>query len=90
MLLRLSSKVARSSWNAALHEAVCVLRPGGCLAVFDGDYATGTLATGAGDPMDACAEAFRTHFIHDPWLVRRLSRLVQAAAPPRHGGHSDQ
>jgi hypothetical protein len=70
--------------EAALHEAVRVLRPGGCLAVFDGDYATGTLATGtlatgAGDPLDACAEAFRTHFIHDPWLVRRLPRLVQAA-----------
>jgi SAM-dependent methyltransferase len=64
--------------DAALHEAVRVLRPGGCLAVFDGDYATGTLATGAGDPLEACAEAFRTHFIHDPWLVRRLPRLVQA------------
>ncbi|MGH8071838.1 MAG: methyltransferase domain-containing protein [Candidatus Entotheonellia bacterium] len=65
--------------DAMLHEAVRVLRPGGCLAVFDGDYATGTLALGAGDPLDACAEAFRTHFIHDPWLVRRLPRLVQAA-----------
>jgi SAM-dependent methyltransferase len=65
--------------HALLHEALRVLRPGGCLAVFDGDYTTGTLATGAGDPLDACAEAFRTHFIHDPWLVRRLPRLVQAA-----------
>jgi len=65
--------------DAMLHEGVRVLRPGGCLAVFDGDYATGTLATGAGDPLDACAEAFRAHFIHDPWLVRRLPRLVQSA-----------
>lgn len=65
--------------DALLHEAVRVLRPDGCLAIFDGNYATGTLATGAGDPLDACAEAFRTHFIHDPWLVRRLPRLVQAA-----------
>jgi ubiquinone/menaquinone biosynthesis C-methylase UbiE len=65
--------------DAMLREAVRVLRPGGCLAVFDGDYATGTLATGAGDPLDACAEAFRTHFIHDPWLARRLPRLVQSA-----------
>jgi ubiquinone/menaquinone biosynthesis C-methylase UbiE len=63
---------------AMLREAVRVLRPGASLAVFDGDYATGTLATGAGDPLDACAEAFRTHFVHDPWLVRRLPRLVQA------------
>jgi ubiquinone/menaquinone biosynthesis C-methylase UbiE len=63
--------------EAMLHEAVRVLRPGGCLAVFEGDYATGTLATGARDPLNACAEAFRKHFIHDPWLVRRLSRMVQ-------------
>jgi len=70
--------------DAVLHEAVRVLRPGGFLAVFDGDYATGTLATGAGDPLDACAEAFRTHFIHDPWLVRRLPRLVRAAGVHIH------
>ena len=65
--------------EAMLHEAVRVLRPDGCLAIFDGDYATGTLATGAGDPLDVCAEAFRTHFIHDPGLVRRLPRLAQTA-----------
>jgi ubiquinone/menaquinone biosynthesis C-methylase UbiE len=65
--------------DAVLLEAVRVLRPNGYLAVFDGDYATGTLATEAGDPLDACAEAFRMHFIHDPWLVRRLPKLMQAA-----------
>lgn len=65
--------------EAALHDAVRVLRPGGCLAVFDGDYATATLATSTGDPLNACTEAFRTHFIHDPWLVRRLPRLLEAA-----------
>jgi hypothetical protein len=62
-----------------LKEAVRVLRPGGCLAVFEGDYAMGTLAMGAGAPLDACAEAFRTHFVHDPWLVRHLPVLVRAA-----------
>ena len=65
--------------EAVLREAVRVLRPGGSLAVFEGDYATGTLATGADDPLEACAEAFREHFIHDPWLVRRLPRLVRSA-----------
>ena len=62
-----------------LHEAVRVLRPGGCLAVFEGDYATATLATRAGDPLDACAEAFREHYVHDPWLVRRLPALLRGA-----------
>jgi ubiquinone/menaquinone biosynthesis C-methylase UbiE len=62
-----------------LHEAVWVLRPGGRLAVFEGDYATATLATKAGDPLEACAEAFREHFVHDPWLARRLPALVRTA-----------
>lgn len=62
-----------------LHEAVRTLRPGGRLAVFEGDYATATLATKAGDPLNVCADAFREHFVHDPWLVRRLPALVLAA-----------
>ena len=65
--------------GAALQEAARVLRPGGCLAVFEGDYATATLATRREDPLNTCAEAFREHFVHDPWLVRRLPGLVRAA-----------
>jgi SAM-dependent methyltransferase len=65
--------------EAMLQEAVRVLRPGGCLAVFEGDYATATLATRAEDPLNACADAFREHFVHDPWLVRRLPALLRAA-----------
>ena len=62
-----------------LSEAVRILRPGGCVAVFEGDYATATLATQAGDRLQTCADAFREHFVHDPWLVRRLLALVRAA-----------
>jgi SAM-dependent methyltransferase len=65
--------------EVTLHEAVRVLRLGGCLVVFEGDYATATVATKAGDPLNTCAEAFREHFVHDPWLVRRLPALVRAA-----------
>ncbi len=65
--------------DVALREAVRVLRPRGYLMVFDGDYATATLATRAGDPLNVCADAFREHFVHDPWLVRRLPALVRAA-----------
>lgn len=61
-----------------LREAVRLLRPGGCLAVFEGDYATATLATMARNPLDVCADAFREHFVHDPWLVRRLPALLHA------------
>ena len=60
-----------------LAEAFRVLRPSGWLAVFDGDYATATVATGDGDPLETCADAFRTHFVHDPWIVRRLPQLLR-------------
>ena len=65
--------------EAMLAQGVRVLAPGGCLVVFDGDYATATLATKPDDPLDVCAQAFREHFVHDPWLVRRLPALVQRA-----------
>jgi SAM-dependent methyltransferase len=65
--------------EAMLREAVRVLRGAGCLAIFDGDYATATLAIGPGDPLEACADAFRANFVHDPWLARRLPSLVRAA-----------
>lgn len=74
--------------EVALHEAVRMLRPRGCLGVFEGDYATGTCATRAGDPLDACADAFREHFVHDPWLARRLPTLVRAAGVHLEGVRS--
>jgi SAM-dependent methyltransferase len=60
-------------------QAFGVLRPHGWLAVYDGDYATATVATGDHDPLEACVHAFRQSFIHDPWIVRRLPQLLQAA-----------
>lgn len=65
--------------EAALVEAFRVLRAGGWLAVFDGDYATLTASAGPADPLGACVEAFKASFIHDLWLVRRLPRLASAA-----------
>jgi arsenite methyltransferase len=56
-----------------------VLRPGGWLAVFDGDYATTTVATGPADPLQACAQAWVESSVHDPWLVRRLPDLLDRA-----------
>ncbi|MCI0713909.1 MAG: methyltransferase domain-containing protein [Chloroflexi bacterium] len=62
-----------------LAEAFRVLRPFGWLAIFDGDYATATVATGNYDPLEACVHAFREHYINDPWIVRRLPQLIYAA-----------
>lgn len=62
-----------------LSEAERVLRANGWLAIFDGDYATATVSRSEDDPLNACVEAFRSGFIHDPWLVRRLPSLIAAA-----------
>ena len=53
-----------------LGQAFQVLRPGGWLAVFDGDYATITLATGEPDPLQVCVAALTAAYITDPWVVR--------------------
>jgi ubiquinone/menaquinone biosynthesis C-methylase UbiE len=65
--------------DAVLIEAMRVLRPGGTLAICDGDYATITVATGEFDPLQACIEAVKAAFIHDVWLVRRLPTMLAAA-----------
>jgi SAM-dependent methyltransferase len=60
-------------------EAHRVLRGGGTLAVFDGDYATTTVAIRSGDPLQACVDGAIAALVHDPWLVRRLAALIRDA-----------
>lgn len=62
---------------AALAEAFRVLRPGGMLAVFDGDYATTTVALGEDDPMEAAMVMARRNLVHDPYVMRRLPALLR-------------
>jgi ubiquinone/menaquinone biosynthesis C-methylase UbiE len=65
--------------ETALEEALRVLRPGGILAVFDGNYTTTTLANGEFDPLQACADAAMAALVHDRWLIQRLPALVRNA-----------
>lgn len=65
--------------EAALAEAFRVLRPGGTLAVFDGDYATNTVALYEGDPLQAAMKVVQDTYIHDPYVMRRLSPMAAAA-----------
>ncbi len=62
-----------------LAEAFRLLVPGGWLALFDGDYATITVAGGEVDPLQSCVTAFAPAYINDPWVVRRLPAMVRAA-----------
>lgn len=74
----------------ALAEATRVLRPGGSLVAFDGDYATTTVALREDDPLQACVLAFLDFAVHDRWLVRRLPALVGTVdiADPRFRSHA--
>jgi SAM-dependent methyltransferase len=60
-------------------EAWRVLRRPGRLAVFDGDYATVTVALGDHDPLQACVERALANLVHDRWVARRLPGLVRDA-----------
>lgn len=63
----------------ALQQAGRLLRPGGWLAIFDGDYASTSFGTGDLDPLQICAESFREHFIHDSWVGRLTPSLARAS-----------
>jgi ubiquinone/menaquinone biosynthesis C-methylase UbiE len=60
-------------------EALRVLRDGGTAAFFDGDYSTMTVSSGDDDPLQACARAFASGFVNDPWVVRRLAAMLRSA-----------
>ena len=63
----------------ALAEIYRVLRPNGCLAAFDGDYATATVALGDHDPLQVCVDAMMANSVNDPRVMRRLPTLVRTS-----------
>src|SRR4029453_3334350 len=63
----------------ALAEALRVLRPGGWLAIFDGDYARTSFAIGNFDPLQCCADATMGGLVYHRWLMRIVPAMLRTA-----------
>lgn len=63
----------------AIAEACRVLKVGGCVAVFDGDYATTTVALDDHDPLQTCVDAMMANSVTDRRIMRRMPQLLAAS-----------
>jgi ubiquinone/menaquinone biosynthesis C-methylase UbiE len=68
-----------SGTELVVAEAARALRADGVLAVFDGDYATTTVALSDHDPLQACVEAMMRGSLTERRVMRRLPALVRQA-----------
>lgn len=70
-----------------------VLKAGGTMAIYDGDFTTMSAGLFDGDPVQACMEAFLDGNVNDRYLARRLRPLVAEAGfvpgETRSHGHLD-
>lgn len=60
----------------AIKEACRVLRPGGTLAIFDGDYVSVSVAIDQNDPLQVLVDKMVGNFVENIWLSRQLPRVL--------------
>ena len=63
----------------AINEAFRILKPGGTLVIFDGDYDTTTVAIADFDPLEPVVRYMINANVHNLWLPRRLVPLTANA-----------
>ena len=61
-----------------LAEMRRILRAGGTIAIFDGDYIARTVALGRNDPLQCCIDEGIASTCHSPWLARGLAPMLRA------------
>lgn len=59
-----------------LAEAYRVMKPGGCLVLFDGDYAGTSVAIEANDPLEDCIDAWMSTLVHAPFSARQTPAMT--------------
>lgn len=64
---------------SVLMEAARVVKPGGMIGIFDGDYASLTFGHADPDKGKACDEALISALVTNPQVMRQLPRLMRAA-----------
>lgn len=72
-----------------IDEAFRVLKPGGILAVCDGDYDTATAQIASFDPLDQLVRFMINQNVTNLWVIRQIGELLRAAGfePGRRRGH---
>lgn len=68
------------AYEDVMAEAARILKPGGILAIFDGDYDTATCAIDYFDPLDQVVQFMIDHNVTNRWITRQLRPLMT-----RHG-----
>lgn len=64
---------------AIIAEAHRILKPGGLLAVLDGDYTLSSVALSEHDPLQPLIDRMIAQNVHNLWLPRRLGGMLTAA-----------
>ena len=59
-----------------LSEVVSVTKPGGIMAIFDGDYASLTFATGDINTDSAMVKAMISTAVANPYVIRELPAII--------------